>query len=305
MSASSAGISPPLVATRGSLEPPPRAHDKVRDVAPKLRACARRVISRFFKASSLRRRLGEGRFTGKYASWTGARHASTGYDNPVILERVSRALLEVTSGRAAYERDSVTFERPDFAFPLLAALFRVAALHEGRLNVLDFGGSLGSTYHQSRSLLAGLSSLRWSIVEQPAFVELGRARFQNEHLRFFRTVGECLEHEQPHVAILSGVLQYLEDPYDLLVRIAATSISHLVVDRTPFLDTADDVVTVQNVHPEIYPASYPARLFGTTCLRVALEKDWRIVAEFDALDGRTDSWAGTIVSRGMILDRRR
>ena len=88
------------------------------------------------------------RFSGDFASWEEAAHASPGYAAPVILEKTRAALLRVKNGDAAYERDSVTFATIDYEFPLLACLLRAATEHDNRLSVLDFGGSLGSTYFQ-------------------------------------------------------------------------------------------------------------------------------------------------------------
>ena len=82
--------------------------------------------------------------------------------------------MTVVDGRAAYERDSVLFEEVEYVWPLLASLMWVGARHLGSLNVLDFGGSLGSTYFQNRIFLATLPSVRWNIVEQPRHVEVGR-----------------------------------------------------------------------------------------------------------------------------------
>jgi putative methyltransferase (TIGR04325 family) len=72
--------------------------------------------------------------------------ASTGYDSEIILEKTRDALLKVKNGEAAYERDSVLFDEIQYAWPLLTSLMWVAAQAKGILNVLDFGGSLGTTY---------------------------------------------------------------------------------------------------------------------------------------------------------------
>src|SRR5690242_10882804 len=110
-------------------------------------------------------------FVGNYSTWSEARDASSGYDSPSILEHVTSAMLKVVKGKAAYERDSVTFDRVSYPYPLLAALLRVASISNGFLSVLDFGGSLGSSYMQCRDFLACIENLRWSVVEQNAFVE--------------------------------------------------------------------------------------------------------------------------------------
>lgn len=256
-------------------------------------------------ASLAKRAERRGLFVGNYSTWSDARDASSGYDSAPILEHVTAAMLKVLKGEAAYERDSVTFDRVSYEYPLLAALLRVAAMAKGRLSVLDFGGSLGSSFVQCRPFLAGIDDLRWSVVEQKAFVERGRARFETGQLRFYVSIEECLEREAPNAILLSGVLEYLENPYALLEQIDETRIDHLIVDRVPFTDAPADRIAVQKVPPAIYPASYPVWLFGAEALSKALARNWRIIAEFNALDGRIQSRFGVIAHRGFVLERRR
>jgi putative methyltransferase (TIGR04325 family) len=242
-------------------------------------------------------------FAGDHASWAEAAQASTGYDSALILERVTAALVKVRDGEAAYERDSVLFDRVLLPFPVLAALLRVAATRGGQLSVLDFGGSLGSSYFQCRGFLSGLARLRWSIVEQPAFVARGRELFQTEALRFYGNLAECLSQERPDVVLLSSVLQYLEDPHALLERLSDGAADHMIIDRTPCIAGERDRLTVQHVSPRIYPASYPAWLLGLARLRAAPPAPWRLVAEFDALDGHVESSAGPVDFKGFVFER--
>src|SRR6516164_6187668 len=116
--------------------------------------------------------------SGGYGSWDEAVRASTGYDGQMILEKTKTALLQVKNGQAAYERDSVVFAEIQYAWPLLAGLLWVSAQSCGRLNVLDFGGSLGSTYFQNRAFLRRLPEVRWNIIEQPQHIEAGREWFE-------------------------------------------------------------------------------------------------------------------------------
>src|SRR5688500_16824091 len=81
---------------------------------------------------------------GNYSSWEEAEADSTGYDADVIFTKTAEAILKVKNGEVVYERDSVIFNKPEYSWPLLAILLRIAAEKNNRLNLLDFGGSLGS-----------------------------------------------------------------------------------------------------------------------------------------------------------------
>ena len=222
--------------------------------------------------------------SGDYRSWDEAMTASTGYDSEVILEKTRLALLAVKNGEAAYERDSVLFDVVEYAWPLLAGLMWVAARCGGTLNVLDFGGSLGSTYFQNRVFLSALPGIRWNIVEQPHHAQVGKACFEDDRLRFYADIRDCLAETQPNVVLFSSVLQYLERPYDILDQVLALPCEHVIIDRTPYWSGAEDRLCVQTVHPSIYAASYPSWVFSRERFWARLQEEWEIVVMFDDRD---------------------
>ncbi|WP_295437999.1 methyltransferase, TIGR04325 family [uncultured Thiodictyon sp.] len=222
--------------------------------------------------------------SGNYTSWFAAQADSVGYDADVILERTRAALLKVKRGEAVYERDSVIFDEVQYAWPLLSGLLWVAAKRGGRLDVLDFGGSLGSTWFQNRAFLTGLRSVRWNVVEQSGYVQAGLREFADETLRFYPSVCACLAETRPDVVLLSSVLQYVEHPYDLLDELSHSTDADLIIDRTPFWGGAADRLCVQQVPPEIYPASYPSWIFSDVHFRAILSLHWDAVAWFDSPD---------------------
>jgi putative methyltransferase (TIGR04325 family) len=251
----------------------------------------------------LERRLQlRGDFVGDYASFEEARAHSTGYDSSHILETVTAAALKVKNGEAAFERDGVAFAEPDPPYPMVSALLRAYAI-DARLSVLDFGGSLGSSYGAVRAVLPPIRDLRWSVVEQPHFVARGRALFETDTLRFYDSIAECETEAKPNIVLLSSVLQYLEDPYPTLRAIEATNARHLVLDRTPFIAAPRDKITVQRVPKWIYGGSYPARLFGTGTLLPRLAENWRQGASWRALGGTMATSAGRIEYKGFAFER--
>lgn len=243
-------------------------------------------------------------FFGNFASWEEAKKRSSGYDDTAILSKVKDAALKVKRGEAAFERDSVAFEKPEYSWPLLASLLSVASREGGRLGILDFGGSLGSTYFQHRALLSHLSTLSWGVVEQPHFVETGQKEFADKTLAFFPNIAECVRAKKPNVALFSSVLQYMEKPYDILAEIMETGIPYLLFDRTAFLQNeAPDRITVQTVPPKIYSASYPAWFFNQEKFLGALENRYQLLAEWDALAGAMDAGGTPATDKGFIFKK--
>jgi putative methyltransferase (TIGR04325 family) len=193
---------------------------------------------------------------GNYASWEQAKMHATGYDSDVILTKVKDALLKVKSGEAAYERDSVLFDAIEYSWPLLSGLLWVASQEKGKLHLIDFGGSLGSSYFQNKQFLNVLSDIKWNIVEQQKFVQCGKVYFEDEQLKFYETIDDCLNKMPISTIISSGTIQYIESPYDMLDQMLKHRFKYIIFDLIPTWNN-DDRITVQTVPPHIYEASYP------------------------------------------------
>jgi putative methyltransferase (TIGR04325 family) len=230
--------------------------------------------------------LGRGtQFVGDYATWADAERDAGGYDAPKILDKALHAILQVKSGNAAFERDTVLFDRIEYSFPLLAGLLLAATHDEQRLRVLDFGGALGSSYFQNRALLAHLSELRWGVVEQEHFVTAGRAHVADEALSFHAGIDACIEAIQPSFALLSGVLSYVERPFDVIDELQRAKLRFICLDRALVSVSGGTRLTVQRVSPEFYDASYPCWILDEGELLERLGRGYRRIYDFDAVDG--------------------
>jgi len=220
-------------------------------------------------------------FEGNYPSWQAAYEASSGYDTAEVFRRVGESALKVKNGLAVFERDSVCFERQEYRWPVIACLLASAAEHGGRLNVLDFGGSLGSFYFQHKKLFGKLATVNWAVVEQRQFVEFGRDQIQERDLNFYESIDSCFEKQKVDIVLLSSVLQYLESPYEILKALVATGARHLLLDRTSFINEASDKLMIQHVPETIYKASYPAWFFSQEKFDAAIkELGYRLIVEF-------------------------
>lgn len=209
---------------------------------------------------------------GNYPDWQSAVDASTGYDQEAIFVKVRDAARAVRDGKALWERDSVLFYHKEHNLPLLSALMSVAAWNRGRLRVLDFGGAFGSVYWQHKPLLHKLDALSWNVVEQPHVVACGQKEFSTDALQFWPDMESCAAANQIDVVLFSGVLQYLEFPYERLQQALTLQPYAIIIDRTPFASKGERL-TVQHVSQEIYPASYACRWLNKTYVKALLEQD--------------------------------
>lgn len=246
-------------------------------------------------------------FSGRYKSWQEALREAEGYDDSRILERVSTAAQTVRDGKALFERDSVLFHTPDYNWPLLSALLFVMAESSGNLNLIDFGGSLGSTYFQNRSLLKQIGTVRWNIVEQENFVELGKAQFQNEELFFSPSLEAALASAPAKVILVSSTLQYLEDPFGVIETIISKGFTYIILDHLAFVEGSEEIITLQNTPSSIYKASYPAWFFNYPRFVERLEKDYIVIFDFNShinpcrdVNGKKGYWKGMLLRKKAI-----
>lgn len=243
------------------------------------------------------------RFSGNFASWEQAAAHATGYNAPEILAKAAESTRLVRSREAVFERDSVLFPAPQYPYPLLVGLLRVAAKHGGCLSVVDFGGALGSTYYQCRDFLSGLPAVRWCVVEQPEFVRKGREEFSDEVLTFADSIEDACAAIAPNAILFSGVLQYIPDSWSILQQANRPSVHSIIIDRTPIIDGRHDIIAVQATPKSILTSSYPIRLFTRDSLLSPLRNDYRCLVEFDAVDGTFSSINRPVPFKGFILDR--
>lgn len=209
-------------------------------------------------ARAINNRLGDGtRFDDSVNTWDAASSNCTGYHAKDILTKVLASTLKVKQGDAIFERDSVLFYKIEYVWPVLSGLMWAAARNGGALNVLDFGGALGSSYFQHQNILNTLPTVRWNVVEQSHYVEAGQTHIQDEVLRFYPSIIECLSENEPNVIFLSSVLQYLPDPTDILNSLLNVDADVLIIDKTIINHSDSDRVYIQHVPDSIYKASYP------------------------------------------------
>jgi len=200
-----------------------------------------------------------------------------------------------------YERDSVLFDRVEYSWPLLASLLMAAKDNGNKLNVIDFGGSLGSSYFQNKGILGHLESLHWNIVEQENFVACGKKNFADEYLHFYNSIEECLAEQKSTAIIFSSSIEYLEKPYEILKEAMSGNFQYIIFDRTTINDGDDDFVTLQKVPPQVYSASYPCWFLSEKKLRNFFSVKYDLLADFGALGGTIKQHAVKGEYKGMIF----
>jgi putative methyltransferase (TIGR04325 family) len=244
------------------------------------------------------------KYCGDYRNWSEAELKATGYDSDKILQQTLAATRKVLNGKAAYERDGVTFPTPAYAWPLLTSLLWIASRESNRLEILDFGGSLGSSYFQHKTMLEKID-LHWGVVEQTHFVAAGINLINDPQLDFYPSIGNYTENKAPQTVLLGSVLQYMEKPYQLLSDINDSAAQYLIIDRTPLSSVLEDKILVQKVPASINAASYPLWILSKRKLLESLTVNWQVITELPSPEGVASSNKGLQFSfEGMLLERK-
>ncbi|RYG02798.1 MAG: methyltransferase, TIGR04325 family [Chitinophagaceae bacterium] len=261
---------------------------------------ARRTTGKPKQAQTDQPSSGSLAWRGTYTTWEQAIKNSGGYDQSAILEDVRTATLKVKNGEVAYERDGVLFNEIQYSWPLLSVLLKAALENHGQLNVVDFGGSLGSSYFQNRQMLALGDNLKWYVIEQPHFVNCGNEFIEDEQLKFAHTINELPPEATQQVLILSGVLAYLEEPYTQAASFNKNGFRYIIIDRNAFIRSDEDLITTQLVSENV---SYPTWFMNKKRLLDTFS-NYELVAEFEDnttrpvhINGKECYWSGLILKK--------
>jgi putative methyltransferase (TIGR04325 family) len=207
---------------------------------------------------------------GDYSTWNEAEKNCEKVALSNVLDRVLAATLKIQKGES---NERGVFSGRQRFNPYLISVFSLAAVENGgRLDVLDFGGSLGISYFESRDYLRDIPALCWSIVEFPSIVEAGKKHFQTEELAFYESLDKYLQDHSPNVIVASGVLQYLPDPWSVIARLLGIGAQYVLIARTGTAASEKDVLTVQHVPERIYLYEHPAWWLSEANLLSAIKR---------------------------------
>lgn len=241
-----------------------------------------------------------GYFSGPYIDWEHAKKNAAGYDNLEIIKKIRKTTL-LQKKDNIFVRDGIAFDKPDHSYPLLTALLSLLLI-KSEINLIDFGGGLGSTYYNCKKFIENENyKINWHIVEQPHFIEIGRTEHQTEELSFYDNID--LIKPKIDMLILSAVLQYLSNPIEFITNFKNKKYPYIFIDRSichfnPYQATS---IMVEHVPKHIYKASYPCYIFNYQKLLEFFTEKYDIVYEFNANEGRQNLGNIDVLYKGVLL----
>jgi putative methyltransferase (TIGR04325 family) len=250
-----------------------------------LKKTIRKILSYFIqdKYTKYLYRYGSG-WSGDYKSWQDAKKYCTGYDDTSITEKVLSSILETKDQAERYERDSSIIEgTPDFALNSLRWIKALAKNH--KINLVDFGGSLGSSFFQLKPFFDDYS-VSWNIVEQEHVSAIGESTLQDDELKFFSSIKNIPNITSISTFFSSCAIQYLQDPYKSLNDLNLAEFNYLIFDRLSVIERDKDLLTIQVVPKNRYEAIYPCWFLSKEIfLNYLSELGFSLIDSFSALGG--------------------
>lgn len=228
-------------------------------------------------------------YLGNYTTMKEASEFCKGYATEEIFDKVKQAAIAVKNGDACYERDSCLFYDHAINYNLMMYLYRMAYKNRMPIELLDWGGSLGSTYFQHKEIINKDKLVKcWTVVEQPHFVDFGKKNLEDNILKFKYTdnIDEIVNETNFQCILFSAVLHYLDDYRTIIKKVCNYNAENIILERTPVCKK--DMICIEQVKEPIYSATYPMQIFSEERLKsLFAEEGYYVVDEWKSLvDGK-------------------
>ena len=116
------------------------------------------------------------------------------------------------------------------------------------INVLDFGGAAGFHFFVAKQALTHGPALKWHVLETEQMSNSAK-RFEESGIRFFHNLGDATKNMQNiDLVIASSVLQYCDNPLDVLTDLLDLSPRFMFITRTPLIEDGEPWCSIQSSH---------------------------------------------------------
>ena len=224
-------------------------------------------------------------WSGNYDTWENADKECLGYDQQLILDKIIYATEYTKDKPDKFERDGCIISgEPEPSFAALHWIKHTSQNNE--INLIDFGGSLGSTYFQLKGYLTNYK-IRWNVIEQEHFVTAGRKKFESDELKFYYSIEECLKDTNPKCFFSSSAYPYIKNAYQNIESMLKHNFDWIILDKITIVDQPEDRITIQAVPPDIYPTIYPCWFFSESKLLDLFTKgNYHLISMFEHSDAK-------------------
>lgn len=241
-------------------------------------------------------------FNGNYETWELASQKTTGWETDVILKKINASINYSNEQNNSFERDGEIITSSNQNFPLMFSILDSINLEKLKLNIIDFGGSLGSHYYRYKPFINNSVKISWAIIEQKKYVDIAKEQNKNSELSFHYSISKALESNHFNTFFSSGTIQYIQKPFEILDEVIRNKFSTIILDRVFFIDDINDRICIQTVDPNIfYEASFPVWLFNEKKFKNYLSESYTLISEFMSEDNDNQIEGKKIYHKGFYF----
>lgn len=201
-----------------------------------------------------------------------------GYSDLCIANKIYESTERVINGEAKYERDGLLFTDDDWDVNIIASiLFVMNFLKKNEINIVDFGGGMGTTYYKNQDILSKITSQNWNIIEQEVFIKFGQ-KLNNPKVKFYSSIDDFIaaSGSQIDLIIISNTLQYIDNSYSLIENLHHKS-KFILINKVPLSNHFEDKLFLQKISPKIYNAIYYIRVFSKSLFLKYINKKFILI----------------------------
>lgn len=204
----------------------------------------------FYKCRNIKfiRKSKQVSFKGFYLKFNNALADSDTYASNNLVMEVEKTLKSYDFNKGLkYFKDGVIVDVRNFDFTFLGLLYYVNSVYLNRNNlvIVDYGGGLANLYFQNVSIFHA-NNISYYVVEQEYIVFFAKKyKLNNDRLIFVNNLSDIVE-SQIDIVVFGSVLNYLQNPYSVLLQVVTQKPSFIYIDRTYFaLFASEDFLRVQ------------------------------------------------------------
>ena len=194
----------------------------------------------------------------KVDSWETAERKSVGYESTDVLTPLMQGAMETRVSLA--DSNLATTRYQQIATAMLFCISETRLQNGKPLSILDFGGGSGDYFYLFQKFVPNIE-FDWTVVETPALAQAMQTKYGGENQRVRWVHSLEMTDDKYDFVLCSGVLQYVERPFEILEAIVKKS-EFVVLNRIPLTNSSENFVALQRILTKKKRGSYPAHFFS-------------------------------------------
>jgi putative methyltransferase (TIGR04325 family) len=167
---------------------------------------------------------------GVYASFSEAPNDGDAFSDAVWKEKVlhrAKKLFEDRKTKGAIPKSTLT---TDYALPFILSTM---VSQKEKINVLDFGGGLGTSFIPLIDMIPQMASVKYTVVENKLICELGSELFISYPNILFK---DHIPEQKYDLLNAGSSIHYVDDWLGLLKNIASLGVQYMIFSDLPAAD---------------------------------------------------------------------